>query len=92
MPTVRSIESAECRTGATPAPLYRRDDAVKALGDALAAVSKPSKGGVVRDALIGAYPRLAQALEAMFERLSTETTMKVRGVGSQEHSHSELGS
>ena len=55
-----------------------RDDAVKVLSDALATVAKPSKGGIVRDALISSYPRLAHSLESMFERLNTETTMKVR--------------
>lgn len=48
------------------------------LGDALAAASKPSKGGFVREALSAGYPKLATALEAAFSRLQTDT--RVRGV------------
>ncbi|MEW5299136.1 MAG: hypothetical protein WDW36_002180 [Sanguina aurantia] len=51
-------------------------DVVRVLQEALATASKPSKGGFVRDMLTVGYPRLAALLEAMFERLSTETTMK----------------
>ena len=52
-------------------------DLVKVLSDVFTSVSKPSKGGWVREALISHYPRLAQALEAMFDRLVGETSMKV---------------
>lgn len=47
------------------------------LADAFAALTRPStKAGFVRDALVAAYPKLAQLLETMFERLVTETSMK----------------
>ena len=58
-------------------PVPHRDDAVQVLADALATVSKPGKGGAVRDVLAGGYPKLAQLLEAAFDRLASETTMKV---------------
>jgi hypothetical protein len=48
------------------------------LGDAFAAAAKPSKGGFVREALSGGYPKLVAALEAAFARLQQDT--RVRGV------------
>jgi hypothetical protein len=47
------------------------------LTDAFATVSKPGKGGVVREVLASGYPKVAQLMEAMFDRLASETTMKV---------------
>ena len=55
-----------------------RSDVVKHLADAFASVARPGKGGWVRDALSGNYPRLAHQMEAMFDRLTAETTIKVR--------------
>ncbi|EFJ53077.1 component of oligomeric golgi complex 5 [Volvox carteri f. nagariensis] len=51
-------------------------DVVRATTDAFASVAKPGKGGFVRDTLTASYPRLAGLLEAMFERLTAETTIK----------------
>ncbi|GLC41103.1 hypothetical protein PLESTM_001156100 [Pleodorina starrii] len=51
-------------------------DVVRATTDAFASVAKPGKGGFVRDTLTAAYPRLAGLVEAMFERLTAETTIK----------------
>lgn len=50
---------------------------VRLTTDAFASVAKPGKGGFVRDCLTAAYPRLAGQVEAMFERLTSETTIKV---------------
>ncbi|GIL71669.1 hypothetical protein Vretimale_885 [Volvox reticuliferus] len=51
-------------------------DVVRSTTDAFASVAKPGKGGFVRDTLTMAYPRLAGLIEAMFERLTAETTIK----------------
>ncbi|KXZ51911.1 hypothetical protein GPECTOR_11g39 [Gonium pectorale] len=51
-------------------------DVVRAASDAFASVSRPGKGGFVRDSLTASYPRLASMIEAMFDRLSAETTIK----------------
>ncbi|GAX78041.1 hypothetical protein CEUSTIGMA_g5483.t1 [Chlamydomonas eustigma] len=51
-------------------------EAVGVMTDAFASASKAGKGLAVRDTLTNAYPRLAQLLEATFDRLSSETTMK----------------
>ncbi|GLI63871.1 hypothetical protein VaNZ11_006987 [Volvox africanus] len=51
-------------------------DVVRATLDAFASVAKPGKGGFVRETLTAAYPRLAGLIEAMFERLTAETTIK----------------
>ncbi|GFR42609.1 hypothetical protein Agub_g3540 [Astrephomene gubernaculifera] len=51
-------------------------DLVRVTADAFASVSRPGKGGFVRDCLTAAYPRLAGYVEAMFERLTAETTIK----------------
>jgi hypothetical protein len=48
------------------------------LGDAFGAAAKPAKGGFVREALSGGYPKLVAALEAAFERLQQDT--RVRGM------------
>ncbi len=54
---------------------------MRVLTDAFASISKPGKGGAVRDVLTVAYPKLAVLLEGMFDRLMGETTMKVRSAG-----------
>jgi glycine betaine/choline ABC-type transport system substrate-binding protein len=55
--------------------------------DAFASASKAGKGMAVRDALTSAYPRLAQLLEATFDRLTSETTMKVNAAALTYHRH-----
>lgn len=45
--------------------------------DAFSTVSKPGKGGAVREVMANGYPKIAQLFEAMFDRLVSETTMKV---------------
>ena len=57
--------------------MYCRDSAVQVLTDAFATVSKAGKVGPVRDALTAGFPRAAQMVEATFDRLVSETTMKV---------------
>ncbi|GBF91082.1 hypothetical protein Rsub_03938 [Raphidocelis subcapitata] len=53
-------------------------EALRVLGDAFGAAAKPAKGGFVREALSGGYPKLVAALEAAFERLQQDT--RVRGM------------
>lgn len=50
---------------------------MRTVTDVFASVSKPGKGGAVREVLTAGYPKLAQLLEAAFDRLASETTMKV---------------
>ena len=50
---------------------------MRTVTDVFASVSKPGKGGAVREVLTAGYPKLAQLMEAAFDRLVSETTMKV---------------
>jgi hypothetical protein len=59
-------------------PHATRSEALRVLGDTFAAAAKPSKGGFVREALSGGYPKLVAALEAAFARLQQDT--RVRGL------------
>ena len=48
------------------------------LGDALAAAARPAKGGFVRESLTAQYPRLLTLLEGCFQRIATDSKIKVR--------------
>lgn len=47
------------------------------MSDAFAAAARPSKGGFVRDALTSSFPKLVGLLEAAFNRIQTESRIKV---------------
>lgn len=49
---------------------------VRILTDVMNSISKPTKGGFVRDVLISSYPKLATILEGGFEHIVVDTTMK----------------
>ncbi|KAF8065824.1 COG5 [Scenedesmus sp. PABB004] len=51
-------------------------EALRVVGDAFAAAARPSKGGFVRDALTGSYPRLVGLLEGAFDRITRESRLK----------------
>ena len=52
-----------------------RQGLVSALGDSMQSAAS-SRGGFVRDALTGEYPRLALLLESLLQRLKQDTSVR----------------
>lgn len=50
---------------------------MRCVTDCLAAAANPAKGGFVREALTGSYPKLASLLEAMFQKLRHDTEVVI---------------
>jgi len=72
-----------CPPAVSPAEIFvarpsvaSRSRAGQALGECFAAAFNTARGGFVREALIGGYPRLAAALEEVCARVARDSAVK----------------
>lgn len=53
-----------------------RDKLTGAVGEAMAVAASAAKGGFVRDALVGSFPRMATLLEEALVKLQRDTNVR----------------